>query len=99
MQRFGRSKSTFCAILISASAANGQTSNFVAPPRSISDITAILDQEKPAVDAARRAKAAAQLRPPAEVSEADLARFYYKRARARQNVGDFREAISDADLA
>src|SRR5258706_11055414 len=91
----------FWLVLISAfaSVANGQTSNFVAPPRSISDITAILDKEKPDVDAAQKARAAAQLRPPVGVGKADLARFYYNRARARQNVGDFKEAISDADAA
>ena len=50
---------------------------FVAPPRTIADITAILDQDKP--DAAKIAErqADAEAAPPKSGSAADLAQFYY----------------------
>src|SRR5580704_4961424 len=52
---------------------------FVAPPRTIADITAILDSEKP--DAAKDAqrKAAAEAAPPANAPPVKLAQFYYDR--------------------
>src|SRR6266404_6009326 len=73
--------------------------DFVAPPRTIADITAILDQQKPdpAKVAANRAKADAE--PPAGAGAAELARFYFNRGlaatelgRSKQRVADFREA-------
>ena len=57
------------------------------PPRTIADITAILDQEKP--DPAKRAKteAEAAAEPPAGADRAKLKDFYYKRAQARASLG------------
>lgn len=53
---------------------------FVAPPRTIADVTSILEQEKP--DAARieKAKAAADLAPPQGDDTKKLAQFYYDAA-------------------
>ena len=72
-----------------------QTGSFIAPPRTIADITAILDQEKP--DHARIAQM--QTDADAELSaDADAGMavdFYYRRARARSDLGRFRDAITD----
>jgi CHAT domain-containing protein len=79
--------------------ASFERQDFVAPPRSIADITAILDQQKPdpAKVAANRAKADAE--PPAGAGSAELARFYFNRGlaatelgRSKQRVADLREA-------
>ena len=72
---------------------------FVAPPRTITDITAILDSEKP--DPARLAalRAEADAAVPAKVSRLELARFYYKRGSARSKLGQLRDALADAESA
>ncbi|HWM47029.1 MAG TPA: CHAT domain-containing tetratricopeptide repeat protein [Xanthobacteraceae bacterium] len=69
---------------------------FVAPPRTIADITAILDNEKP--DAARIAerKAEADAMPPKAAPAGDLAQFYYDRGNARALLARNREALADA---
>lgn len=69
------------------------------PPRSISDITSILDQQKP--DPARRAKveADAAANPPAGANRQTLAQFYFKRAQAQAELGRFQQAITDATKA
>src|SRR5262245_56577847 len=50
-----------------------------APPRTIADITAILNREKPDPQVLARKRAAAQAQPPDGLSPADLAKFYYDR--------------------
>ena len=72
--------------------------SLVAPPRSISDITAILDQQKP--DAAKIAELqkAADLPVPAALKGGNLADFYYKRAQARVLVGRS-DSLADAEAA
>jgi tetratricopeptide (TPR) repeat protein len=72
---------------------------FVAPPRTITDITAILDSEKP--DAAQIAKlhTEADAAIPTNVSRAELARFYYQRGNARAQLGRLADAIADANRA
>jgi tetratricopeptide (TPR) repeat protein len=74
-------------------------SGFVAPPRTITDITAILDSEKP--DAAKIAKlhAEANALVPANAPRAELAQFYYQRGNARAQLGHLADAIADADRA
>jgi CHAT domain-containing protein len=69
---------------------------FVAPPRTIADITAILDSEKP--DAAKIAerKAAAEATPPANAAPDKLAQFYYDRGNARGLLAQNKDALSDA---
>jgi CHAT domain-containing protein len=75
--------------------AMAQKAGFVAPPRTIADITAILDQEKP--DPAKRAKmeAEAAAEPPAGADRAKLKDFYYKRGQAQASLGRLPEAIAD----
>jgi CHAT domain-containing protein len=70
---------------------------FVPPPRNISDITAILDQEKPDPTKAARIKAEADANPPASKDPRTLADFYYQRAQARQLAGRPRDAIADCE--
>jgi CHAT domain-containing protein len=73
---------------------------FVAPPRTIGDITEILDREQPdrAVLVARLARADAPV--PAGLGPAEQARFLYDRSfaagdlgRDRQRIDDLREAL------
>ncbi|MGZ5232785.1 MAG: CHAT domain-containing protein, partial [Burkholderiales bacterium] len=82
-----------------AEQAEALPSGFVAPPRTITDITAILDSEKP--DAAQIAKlhAEADAAVPTNVSRAELAQFYYQRGNARSQLGRLADAIADADKA
>lgn len=72
---------------------------FVPPPRTISDITAILDQEKPDPSLIAKLREDADRVPPAGLEPKDLAGFYFRRAlaagevgRADQRLADLREA-------
>ncbi len=78
--------------------ANLAPAKLVAPPRTISDITAILDQQKP--DAAKIAELqkSADAPAPAKLSGADLADFHYKRAQARVLLGRS-DSLADAEAA
>src|SRR5262245_45720610 len=69
---------------------------FVAPPRNISDITAILDQQKPDASRAARNKAAAEANPP---TSGPLGQFYYRRGQARAALGRTEDAMADAQQA
>jgi CHAT domain-containing protein len=82
-----------------ADAPAGQAAAFVAPPRTIADITAILDSEKPDAAKIEELKVAADEAPPAGASRADLAQFYYDRGNARGQLGRLSEAIGDANKA
>jgi tetratricopeptide (TPR) repeat protein len=73
--------------------------SFVAPPRTINDITAILDGEKPDPAKLRKLKAEAEEAAPRGGSPTDLARFYYRRGTARASLGQLKESIADAELA
>ena len=68
---------------------------FIAPPRTIADITAILDSEKPddAKIAARKAEADAA--PPSNVSATKLAEFYHQRGAARALLARNKDALAD----
>ncbi|MGZ5826860.1 MAG: hypothetical protein ACXWIO_12700, partial [Croceibacterium sp.] len=70
----------------------------VAPPRTVSDISAILDQQKHDPDDVARQTTAAEAPVPAGLMGADLADFYYKRAQARALLGRS-DAVGDAELA
>ena len=76
-----------------------QRAQFVAPLRTIADITAILDQAKP--DPATRAKgeAFAAAEPPAHADPQKLKDFYFRRAQARASVGRLKDAIADSEKA
>ncbi|UFW44245.1 CHAT domain-containing protein [Bradyrhizobium sp. WSM471] len=73
--------------------------DFVAPPRTIADITAILDSEKPDSKLLAELKADADSTPTGKESRADLAQFYFDRANARAQLGRLAESIGDAGKA
>ena len=68
---------------------------FVAPPRTIADITAILDKEKPDDAKIAARKTAADAMPPANASPAKLAQFYYDRGSARALLARNKDALGD----
>ena len=72
---------------------------FVAPPRTITDITAILDNDKPDPQQIDQLKAAADATIPPNGARADLARLYYDRGTARAQLGRLSESIADANKA
>jgi CHAT domain-containing protein len=75
--------------------AQAQSGAFVAPPRTISDITAIIDQEKPDPSRAAKLRADADANPPAGAGS----QFYVNRCQARAAIGRSREAIADCEQA
>lgn len=78
--------------------ANLAPQSLVAPPRTISDITAILDQQKPDEAKIAELRKAADASVPSNLSGTDLANFYYKRAQARVLLGRS-DSLADAELA
>jgi len=72
---------------------------FVAPPRSIADIAAILDNEKPDPAALAKLQDEADDEPDPKQSVSDLAESYYERANARLLLGRHAEAAADAEKA
>src|SRR6516225_7288407 len=106
----GRAKPQVVACVIAAlNAANGRDNvavavstetalpaGFVAPPRTISDITAILDGEKPDPKVIEKLKSDADAKPAGTESPRDLSRFYFDRSTARAQLGMVAEAIADA---
>ena len=68
---------------------------FVAPPRTIADITAILDSEKPDNAKIAKRQADAEVIPPSNVSASKLAQFYYDRGNARALLARNKEALAD----
>ncbi|HYS88206.1 MAG TPA: hypothetical protein VEN78_24880, partial [Bradyrhizobium sp.] len=82
-----------------AALANKAPASLVAPPRTVSDIAAILDQQKP--DAARIAEltATADAAVPKGLKGLELADFYYGRGQARSLLGRSDDAVADAELA
>lgn len=71
----------------------------VAPPRTVSDITAILDQQKPDPAKIADLTATADAPVPAGLKGSELAAFHYKRGQARTLLGRSNEALADAELA
>jgi CHAT domain-containing protein/tetratricopeptide (TPR) repeat protein len=69
--------------------------SYAPPPRSIDDITAILDQEKP--DPAKRAAAiaAADQPPPIGAAPSELAEFYHNRGLAARTLGRDKQYLED----
>jgi CHAT domain-containing protein len=78
-----------------ADAALAVRPTFVAPPRTIADVTAILDKEKPDEALIAKRKAEADAPPPAKAAPAQLAQFYYNRGAARAYLGRNQEALAD----
>src|ERR1700686_4134624 len=82
----------------SAEIANDAAARLVAPPRTISDISAILDQQKPDPTEIAKLIATADAAVPVSLKGPDLADFYYKRAQARLLLGRS-DSLDDAELA
>jgi CHAT domain-containing protein len=83
-----------------AGGASAAPVSFVPPPRTIKDITAILDQQKPDPAKAAALRATADAKPPENADKAMLASFYRGRAEAARQIGrltqrrdDLREAV------
>jgi tetratricopeptide (TPR) repeat protein len=89
------------AILYGGARATAQAPGpaFVPPPRSITDITAILDQQKPDPDRLAKIEASADVTPPTTGGRAALAKFHFERAQARAALGRVDEAIADCETA
>src|SRR6266851_3494486 len=79
--------------------ANFQGQGFVAPPRTIADISAILDQQRPDPAAAASARAAADAQPTAGSSGDELATFHFRRGIAAGDVGRADQRLADARAA
>src|SRR5258706_7847173 len=81
-----------------ADIAKDAAASLVAPPRTIADITAILDQQKPDPAVVAKLTETADAAAPTGLKAAELAEFHYKRAQARTLLGRA-DAIDDAELA
>jgi CHAT domain-containing protein len=68
---------------------------FVPPPRTISDIAAVLDKEKPDAASLAKMKVQADAEPPRNASSAVLAGFYYDRGTVRLTLGRVNDALDD----
>ena len=79
--------------------AKAAPTSLVAPPRTVSDITAILDQQKPDPARTEQLQVAADAAVSDNLKGPQLADFYYKRAQARAQLGRNEEAVADAELA
>jgi hypothetical protein len=71
------------------------TAGFAPPPRTIADITAVLDQYQPDAQRLAAAKEAADRTPPPDLSGAALAEFYYHRGTDAGNVGRIAQQLDD----
>ncbi len=78
---------------------NALPAGFVPPPRTISDIAAILDNEKPDPAALAKLRQEADDSPANGLSAADLAAFYFYRGNSRSLLGRPEDAIADGDKA
>ena len=86
------------AVSDSPAAAAKAPAILVAPPRTISDIAAILDQQKPDATKIAELTTTAEAPVPGGLKGLALADFYYKRAQARALLGRS-DALADAELA
>jgi CHAT domain-containing protein len=69
--------------------------SFVAPPRTIADITAILDSEKPDEAQIAKLRALADGSPPKNLDGPKLAQFLFDRAGARALLSRNKDALAD----
>jgi CHAT domain-containing protein len=72
-----------------------QEQGFTPPPRTIADITAILDQQKPDPAKAEAARTAADAPPPSGWTPGQLADFYYRRGLAAAELGRTGQRVAD----
>ncbi|MCK9381764.1 MAG: CHAT domain-containing protein [Sulfuritalea sp.] len=80
-------------------AIDGYTQTQPAPPRSVADILAVLDQYKPDPAAVEKLRAQADEQPPDTKYEQELAIFYHRRGRANGVMGRSKQQIADFDRA
>ena len=73
--------------------------SFVPPPRSISDITTVLDRHRADPAKAAALHATAEAKPPAGAAREELAEFFYKRGTAAAEIGRIEQAIDDLKTA
>ena len=74
--------------------------SFVPPPRTITDVTAILDaQKRDDPIAAREINEALNAQPPATAKRRVLAEFYYDRGRLARDEGRMKQSIDDLRMA
>ncbi|MBB5055085.1 CHAT domain-containing protein [Afipia massiliensis] len=78
---------------------NALPAGFVAPPRTIADITAILESEKPDPATLAKLREDADDEPEKNASQSDLADFYLDRGTARALLGRNYEALGDGEKA
>jgi CHAT domain-containing protein len=78
---------------------NALPAGFVPPPRTIADITAILDREKPDPAILAKLRADADADAPKESSGSKLAAFYFYRGNKRSLLGRSDDAIADGERA
>jgi CHAT domain-containing protein len=78
---------------------NALPAGFVPPPRTIGDIAAILDAEKPDPAVLAKLKEDADHEPGKDASQSDLAQFYYDRGNARASLGRNAEGLADGEKA
>jgi CHAT domain-containing protein len=78
---------------------NALPAGFVPPPRTIGDIAAVLDGEKPDPAVLAKLKADADNEPGKTLSQSDLAQFYYDRGISRASLGRNVEGLADAEKA
>ncbi|HEX7883773.1 MAG TPA: CHAT domain-containing tetratricopeptide repeat protein [Afipia sp.] len=86
-------------IAAGAAALAKTNASLVAPPRTVSDITAILHQQQPDPAKIAELTARADAPVPAGLKGNELAAFHYKRGQARTLLGRSSEAMEDAELA
>jgi CHAT domain-containing protein len=78
---------------------NALPAGFVAPPRTIADIAAVLDNEKPDPAALAKLQADADREPQNGMSPAEISDLYYNRGNARALLGRNMEALADGEKA
>lgn len=71
----------------------------VSPPRTVDDISALLDQPGQELPGARRLTAVADSQPPERASQAQLAAFYLERGQSAHGLGRVPQDIDDLRLA
>jgi CHAT domain-containing protein/tetratricopeptide (TPR) repeat protein len=94
----GAFKAAAFAVLMwlpSSASMMAEQTGFVEPPRTIDDITAILDQQKPDDIRIAELRARADAEPRGDADTGALVRFFYFRAEAREATGRVAEAIAD----
>src|SRR5215472_1130085 len=100
--RFPRALRALSAIAIAAgalSASSAGAQGVAEPPRTIADITAVLDSQKPDPAKVAERKRIADSQPPPGVGGLELARFYAERASAANEIGRLQQRVSDARKA